>query len=466
MDLWILLRQGWLVGVTQLISLYWGRIQESISVVGGQKRRSLPLVALVLIPSSKVFLLISLVLIGFIRWRKVMHSKMKKVKLGRISSHSSTEIDDFSIPGLPVRVEYEELDVVTNKFQSKIGSGGFGDIYKGTLPDKTIVAVKKISNMSNQGKEEFCTEIAIIGNTHHVNLVRLRGFCAQGRKRLLVYEYMNRGSLDRTLFGAGPVLEWQERFDIAMGITRGLAYLHSGCEQNIIHCYVKPENILLNDHFQVKISDFGLSKLLSPEQPSHFTTMRGTHGYLAPKWLTSSAISDKTDIYNFGMVLLEIVSGRNNCSLKTQSLSTGIDNDSGGNSSPSTVAVPVYFPLYALEMHEQRKYMELANIKLERRVTSEEIEKLVRVALCFLHENPILRPNMANVVSMLEGKIPLGVPRVEGLNFLRFYGRRFTEASTIAGSNMVNMLMLFPDADASQSSNTTGSYSSLSYISS
>ncbi|KAF9608728.1 hypothetical protein IFM89_010860 [Coptis chinensis] len=237
---------------------------------------------------------------------------MKKVKLGRISSHSSTEIDDFSIPGLPVRFEYEELDVATNKFQSKIGSSGFGDVYKGTLPDKTIVAVKKISNMSNQGKKEFCIEIAIIGNTHHVNLVRFRGFCAQGRQ----------------------------------------------------------------------------------------------------------------------------------------------------------LALPVYFPLYALEMHEQRKYMELADLKLERRVTSEEIEKLLQVALCCVHEDLMLRPSMANVVSMLEGKIPLGVPRVEGLNFLWFYGRRFTEASTIEGSNMANMLMLFPDANASQSSNTTGSYSSLSYISS
>lgn len=104
--------------------------------------------------------------------------------------------------------------------------------------------------------------------------MKLRGFCAQGRQRLLVYEYMNRGSLDRTLFGSGPVLEWQERFGIALGTARGLAYLHSGCEQKIIHCDVKPENILLHDSFQAKISDFGLSKLLGPEQSSLFTTMR------------------------------------------------------------------------------------------------------------------------------------------------------------------------------------------------
>ncbi|PIA45038.1 hypothetical protein AQUCO_01700531v1 [Aquilegia coerulea] len=431
-----------------------------------KKGKNPPIVALVLIPTTAVSLLAILIVVGLFAWRKSRSKKTKEVKLGRPSSNNSVEIDTFSIPGLPVRFDYEELDKATNNFQNKIGSGGFGDVYKGTLSDKTTVAVKKITNSSNQGKKEFCTEIAIIGNIHHVNLVKLRGFCAQGRQRLLVYEYMSRGSLDRTLFGSGPVLEWQERFEIAMGTARGLAYLHSGCEQKIIHCDVKPENILLNDHFQVKISDFGLSKLLSPEQSSHFTTMRGTRGYLAPEWLTSSAISDKTDVYSFGMVLLEIVSGRKNCSTKTQTHSIEIDSGSGGDSSSSTVSIPLYFPLYALEMHEERRYKELADPKLEGRVRNEEVEMLVRVALCCVHEDPSLRPSMANVVSMMEGGIPLGTPRVEGLNFLRFYGRRFTEASNIEGSNVGNVFALFPQAMASSESTTTGSYGSLSYMSS
>jgi len=326
------------------------------------------------------------------------------------------------------------------------------------------VAIKKITNLGVQGRKDFCTEIAIIGNIHHVNLVRLKGFCVQGRQRLLVYEYMNLGSLDRTLFGSGPVLEWQERFDIALGTARGLAYLHSGCQHKIIHCDVKPENILLDDHLQAKISDFGLSKLLSPEQSGLFTTMRGTRGYLAPEWLTNSAISERTDVYSFGMVLLELVSGRKNCLIRSQSHSMDDSNSDGGHSSSSSRSVLVYFPLLALEMHEQGKYLELADPRLQGRVTREEVEKLVRVALCCLHEEPMLRPNMVNVVGMLEGGTPLVQPVIESLNFLRFYGRRFTEASTIMEPNGS---MPYPLANASTTTSTTrGFHTGFSYISS
>lgn len=241
---------------------------------------------------------------------------------GFTGDESNSESDDeISIPGLPTRFTYSDLAYATDNFSIKIGSGGFGEVFKGQLPDKTLVAVKRISaglGGGVHGKKEFCTEIAVIGNIHHVNLVRLRGFCTEGRRRMLVYEYMNRGSLDRPLFSsAGPVLEWQERMDIAIGAARGLAYLHFGCDQKIIHCDVKPENILLHDGSGVKISDFGLAKLISPEQSGFFTTMRGTRGYLAPEWLTNSAISDRTDVYSYGMVLLEIIRGRKNRSVES-----------------------------------------------------------------------------------------------------------------------------------------------------
>ncbi|KAG5544524.1 hypothetical protein RHGRI_017073 [Rhododendron griersonianum] len=307
-----------------------------------------------------------------------------------------------------------------------------------------------ITNFGVQGKKDFCTEIAIIGNIHHVNLVRLRGFCAEGRERLLVYEYMNRGSLECTLFGNGPVLEWKVRVQIALGTARGLAYLHSGCQQKIIHCDIKPENILLHDHFQAKISDFGLSKLLSSEQSGLFTTMRGTRGYLAPEWLTGSAISDKADVYSFGMVLLEILSGRKNFSFQRQSECMK-DEGGGGYSSSSSSSGhgTVYFPIFALEMHEQGRYLELADPRLEGRVTGEDVEKLVRVALCCAHEDPTLRPNMVSVVSMLEGDIPSGQPKLESLNFLRFYGRRFAEAACTIEENNGQADVIFPQWSAS-----------------
>ncbi|KAJ8773358.1 hypothetical protein K2173_028535 [Erythroxylum novogranatense] len=418
-----------------------------------------PVVALVLLPFTGFMLMITL---GFLWWRKWKLRNKKEVKLHHTPSLSSEDLDAFYIPGLPQRFDYGELEVATDNFKSHIGSGGFGTVYKGILSDKSVVAVKKISNLGVQGKQEFCTEIAVIGNVHHINLVKLRGYCAQGRQRLLVYEYMNRGSLDKTLFGSGPVLEWKERFEIALGTARGLAYLHTGCQHKIIHCDVKPQNILLHNQFQAKISDFGLSKLLSPEQSSLFTTMRGTRGYLAPEWLTNSAISEKTDVYSFGMVILEVVSGRKNCWTWSQSPCND-ENTSGGaqSTSSSSGSGLVYFPLFALEMHEQGRYLELADPRLEGRVTIEEVEKLVRVALCCVHEEPALRPNMVNVVGMLEGGSPLIQPRIESLNFLRFYGRRFTEAS-----------MIEEEADQSDTisstpaNNTIHSHSYFSHISS
>ncbi|KAF3444213.1 hypothetical protein FNV43_RR13903 [Rhamnella rubrinervis] len=427
-----------------------------------EKSPKFPVLGLVLLPSSGFILFV--IVIGILCWRRNRILKAADRTLDRCESTSSAELEVLSIAGLPVRFDFEELAAATENFKTQIGRGGFGMVYKGTLPDGTVVAVKKITNLGVQGKKEFCTEIAIIGNIHHFNLVRLKGFCAQGRQRFLVYEYMNRGSLDRTLFGSGPVLEWQERFKIALGTARGLAYLHSGCEPKIIHCDVKPENILLHDYSQVKITDFGLSKLLSPEQSTLFTAMRGTRGYLAPEWLTRSAISDKADVYSYGMVLLEIVSGRKNSSSLTSNQST--EKDSASPSSGLNLR-SMYFPLLALEMHEQRRYLELADPRLEGRVLAEEVEKLVRIALSCVHEEPSLRPSMTNVVGMLEGGVALSEPRIQSLNFLRSYGRSFTKESRMETCNKQNEFEMFTRVGAMFNSTTTsGSYNSLSYISS
>ncbi|WCJ44608.1 G-type lectin S-receptor-like serine/threonine-protein kinase At5g35370 [Euphorbia peplus] len=438
-------------------------VGSSPDVDTSSENHHLPVTILVLLPCIGFLLLVAFCFVLCRRWRRI--SKKNEIKLGHRHSVSSGDLDAFFIPGLPQRFDYEELELATDNFKTLVGSGGFGAVYKGILRDLSVVAVKKITNMGLQGKKDFCTEIAVIGSIHHVNLVKLRGFCAQGRQRLLVYEYMDRGSLEKTLFGSSPVLEWQERYEIALGTARGLAYLHAGCEQKIIHCDVKPENILLNSHFQVKLSDFGLSKLLSPEESSLFTTMRGTRGYLAPEWLTNSAISEKTDVYSFGMVLLELISGRKNCSTRSQSHSIDNNSNSGGghSSSSSTGSALAYFPLFALEMHEQGRYLELADPRLERRVTNEEVEKLVCIALTCVHEEPTWRPNMVNIVGMLEGSVPLCLPRVESLNFLRFYGRRFAEASMIAEED--NDFASIPLANKSFTS-TVDSHVCYSYMSS
>ncbi|KAL8459531.1 hypothetical protein ACS0TY_036866 [Phlomoides rotata] len=424
---------------------------------GFDDKTGFPTIAVVLLPLSGAAFILA---VALLLWRRWSREKMANGKRG-------FEDLEFSIPGLPLRFDYEELEAATENFKTKIGTGGFGTVYKGMLPDKTLVAVKRIMNLGSRGKKDFCTEIGVIGNIHHVNLVKLKGFCAQRKQWLLVYEYMNRGSLDKTLFGNGPVLEWGERVEIALGAARGLAYLHNGCDQKIIHCDVKPENILLHDHFQAKISDFGLSKLLNREESSQFTTMRGTRGYLAPEWLTSSAISNKTDVYSFGMVLLELVSGRKNCLTRTRSHSQlEGDSSSGGNSMSSSVHELLYFPLFALEMHEQRRYLELVDAKLTGRVASEDVEKLVRLALCCVHEEPGLRPSMASIVGMLEGEVPVGDTRIGSLNFLRFYGRRIAEASMAEETGRFNGVIAYPNANVSHIS-SNGSVSNVySYISS
>ncbi|KZV52352.1 G-type lectin S-receptor-like serine/threonine-protein kinase-like [Dorcoceras hygrometricum] len=437
--------------------------------VKGSKKSDFPVLVAILLPSG-VMVIAMVAFLIWLRRRRIKRrwSRSMNSKLGRGSSMSAEEEMDFvSIPGLPVRFVYEELVIATESFKTQIGSGGFGTVYKGTLEDGEDVAVKKITCLGAQGRREFLTEIAVIGKIHHVNLVRLKGFCAHGGQKFLVYEFMDRGSLDATLFRADPVMEWKERYNIALGTARGLAYLHTGCEHKIIHCDVKPENILLHDKSQVKISDFGLSKLLSPEESNLFTTLRGTRGYLAPEWLTSSAISDKTDVYSYGMVLLEIIRGKKNSSPQMRSANSRTDSNRGNSrSSPSSVESgqrPIYFPLFVLDMHEEGRYMGLADPRLMGRVASEEVEKLVRIALCCVQEEPNLRPSMANVVGMLEGVMPLGEPQLESLNFLRFYGRRFTEESRLGGDDEQNELRLYRQPTGT---NTSSSYNSLSYMSS
>ncbi|ERM98384.1 hypothetical protein AMTR_s00072p00048160 [Amborella trichopoda] len=204
---------------------------------------------------------------------------------------------------------YRDLQSATKNFSEKLGGGGFGSVFKGTLPDKTIVAVKKLEGL-RQGEKQFRMEVSTIGTIQHVNLVRLRGFCSEGARRLLVYDYMPNGSLDLLLFREGStILDWKTRYEFALGTARGIAYLHEKCRDCIIHCDVKPENILLDGGFCPKVADFGLAKLLGREFSLVLTTMRGTRGYLAPEWISSLAITPKANVYSYGMTLLEMVSG-------------------------------------------------------------------------------------------------------------------------------------------------------------
>lgn len=398
-----------------------------------------PALPIVLGSVGAVFLAALLISIGWLWWCR----KRGRQFLSRLPQSSDVEDEHVlrTFRGLPTRFSYKDLQTATENFAHQIGSGAYAIVYEGTLPDATKVAVKKLRCTTDAKlRHEFIMEIATIGSIHHANLVKLLGFCVEGPHRVLVYEFMNRGSLDRSLFGSVglPVLAWEERYAIALGTAKALAYLHEDCNEKIIHCDIKPENILLNDESQTKVSDFGLAKLMSREQSQAVVSnMRGTRGYMAPEWLTHAPISHKIDVYSYGMVLLEIVAGRKNFS----------PPDSCSNTDPiSDLSFSLnYFPAYALQLCQMGgPFTVLADPRLEGRFPPEEVTRLVRIALCCLHEDSIKRPSMSKVVQMLEGNERVDEPQVESLLFLRVYARRVNShvpasaASSFVGSPKVS----------------------------
>ncbi|XP_065867308.1 G-type lectin S-receptor-like serine/threonine-protein kinase SD2-5 isoform X2 [Euphorbia lathyris] len=310
------------------------------------------------------------------------------------------EDDDIldSISGMPTRYTFSDLCKATKNFSMKVGHGGFGSVYQGVLQDGTRLAVKKLEGVG-QGKKEFRAEVSIIGSIHHVHLVKLKGFCAEGSHRLLVYEFMGKGSLEKWIFKNNEeslLLDWNTRYNIAIGMAKGLAYLHEECEVKIVHCDIKPENVLLDDNFTAKVSDFGLAKLMSRDDSLVYTTVRGTRGYLAPEWITHNPISEKSDVYSYGIVLLEIIGGRKNY-------------DSSESSEKS------HFPSYSFKMLEEGRLREIVDPKLEMNENDEGFERFViavKVALWCIQEEMQLRPPMSRVVQMLEGHCDVPDPPI------------------------------------------------------
>ncbi|KAK3132344.1 hypothetical protein QOZ80_6AG0519810 [Eleusine coracana subsp. coracana] len=326
----------------------------------------------------------------------------------------SSEDDGFlqTISGAPMRFTYKELQEATNNFSDKLGQGGFGSVYFGTLPDGSRIAVKKLEGIG-QGKKEFRSEVTIIGSIHHIHLVKLRGFCAEGTYRLLAYEYMAKGSLDRWIFrnsGDSSLLDWDTRFNIALGTAKGLAYLHQDCESKIIHCDIKPENVLLDENFLAKVSDFGLAKLMTREQSHVFTTLRGTRGYLAPEWITNYAISEKSDVYSYGMVLLEIISGRKSFD-------------------PVEVSEKAHFPSYAFKKLEEGELRDIFDAKLKYNDKDERLEIAIKVALWCIQDDFYQRPSMSKVVQMLEGVCDVPQPPISSQIGSRLYANAFKSSS-------------------------------------
>ncbi|KAJ9555088.1 hypothetical protein OSB04_009702 [Centaurea solstitialis] len=391
------------------------KIESYVKVSGAQldtdqgrknkKHSTKVVVSVVVIVIAGTIVVLGLIIAG-IRYHKKNNDLIE-------NADEMSEEDTFleNISGMPIRFSYKDLQDATNNFTTKVGQGGFGSVYQGVLKDGSEIAVKQLEGIG-QGKKEFRAEVSIIGSIHHHHLVKLKGFCAQGKHRLLVYEYMANGSLDRWIFGKF-LMDWDTRYNIAIGTAKGLAYLHEDCDVKIIHCDIKPENVLLNENFLAKVSDFGLAKLMTREESHVFTTLRGTRGYLAPEWITNYAISEKSDVYSYGMVLLEIISGRKNYSSSEIS----------------------QFPSYAFKMMEEGKVEVIVDEKMKVDVNDERVAVATRVALWCIQDDMNLRPSMTKVVQMLEGLSPVPTPPVAAQTASRFYSALFKSASEAGTSS-------------------------------
>ncbi|KAL2321176.1 hypothetical protein Fmac_030145 [Flemingia macrophylla] len=289
------------------------------------------------------------------------------------------------------RYKFSEIKKMTNSFKVKLGQGGFGAVYRGKLLSGCHVAVK-ILNSSKGNGQDFINEVASISRTSHVNVVTLLGFCLEGRKKALIYEFMPNGSLDKFIYNKGPeitqLLDLDNLWKIAIGIGRGLEYLHKGCNTRILHFDIKPHNILLDEDFCPKISDFGLAKLC-PRKESiiSLSDARGTLGYVAPEvWNRNfGGISHKSDVYSYGMMLLEMVGGRKNINAEASHTSE------------------IYFPHWVYNKLEQG-----GDLKLDKVITTKEDEiarRMTVVGLWCVQTFPKDRPTISRVIDMLEGSM-------------------------------------------------------------
>ncbi|XP_059068834.1 G-type lectin S-receptor-like serine/threonine-protein kinase At2g19130 [Cryptomeria japonica] len=346
------------------------------------ERSSKAPVLLFLLPSAIISAaLLALLLAAFILWKR------RRLQKKSVEEDVPISLKTFT---------YKELRIATENFKHMLGSGAFGSVFKGTLPNNTLVAVKRLGGAAGAEKQ-FRAEINTIGRIQHLNLVTLYGFCAEESRRLLVYAYMPNGSLNSSLFceeeEAEKVLDWKTRFEIALGTARGLVYLHEECRDHIIHCDIKPENILLDGDLRPKIADFGLAKLVGRDFSRVLTTTRGTRGYLAPEWISGLPITPKVDVYSFGMALLEMISGRRNLDLKLEESR-------------------FYFPTWAASQIQRGNIIGVVDVRIASEANIEEVRRAAVVGeLCIQHDEN-MRPSMGEVLKILEGTIEAPTPQI------------------------------------------------------
>ncbi|KAG8644304.1 rust resistance kinase Lr10 isoform X3 [Manihot esculenta] len=288
---------------------------------------------------------------------------------------------------MPIRYSYKDIRKMTGGFKDKLGEGGFGSVYKGTLRSGHFAAIKMLSK-SNTNGQDFINEVATIGRIHHTNVVQLIGFCAEGSKRALIYDFMPNGSLDKYMCShQGSIsLSWDKLYEISLGVAHGIEYLHQGCDVQILHFDIKPHNVLLDENFIPKISDFGLARLYATNDSiKSLTEARGTIGYMAPElfYRNIGHVSYKADVYSFGMLLLEMAGKRN------------------GSNAMAEHSSENYFPFWVYDEVSKGKVVTTGDESESNRIA----KKMVMVGLLCIQMKPSNRPPMNKVIEMLEGDV-------------------------------------------------------------
>ncbi|KAL3714294.1 hypothetical protein ACJRO7_006256 [Eucalyptus globulus] len=338
---------------------------------------------------------------------------------------------------LPIRYSYSNIKKITRNFKHKLGEGGYGSVYKGMLRSGNEVAIKILKQSKAHG-QDFINEVATIGRIHHVNIVQLIGFCFEGSKQALVYDLMSNGSLDKHIFTdkGDKFLDYRKIYEIALGVARGIEYLHRGCDMQILHFDIKPHNILLDKNFIPKVSDFGLARLYPTNHSVvSLTAARGTLGYMAPElfYKNIGGVSYKADVYSFGMLLMEMAGRRKNINANAERSSQ------------------IYFPLWVYHQVNEGESVEMEEVVAEERKV---IKKMIIVALWCIQLNPDHRPPMNKVLEMLEEDIdklqmpakPLIYPQDEPDNNDKAVMELKT-FSTSSSSHIISASFPFGDSD-------------------
>ncbi|KAK8561232.1 hypothetical protein V6N13_149598 [Hibiscus sabdariffa] len=366
---------------SQIITLL--KIAGELAGPGTRKRKlriDILITSLALACSTLVFLVVAA--IGVLKYRSRVQEYNRI-----LCSVNNRVAEDVALKSFTL----EELKDATNNFVEEIGKGAYGTVFRGVISEaagERMVAIKRLEKVVAEGEREFRNEMKAIGITHHKNLVRLLGYCYDGTDRLLVYEYMKNGSLADFLFKSKLKINWEGRVEIVLNIARGLCYLHEECETQIIHCDIKPENILMDDNGYAKIADFGLAKLLMPNQSKTYTGLRGTMGYVAPEWVWNLPITVKADVYSFGIMLFEIVCCRRR-----------VEAD-----------VPENEQFLADWVYDCFKANEVEMLVRNEEVTKSKLERMVKVGLWCIQDEALSRPSMKEVTLMLEGRVNIPDP--------------------------------------------------------